>query len=83
LTGKESYTLCSDALQADVMNNPDLLLGQQYATLSAGWFWRKHGLNDLAESKQYETMTKRINGGLTGQDDRLKRIDDALKVLTQ
>lgn len=83
LTGKDAYTLCGDSLQADLMNHPELLLGQQYAALSAGWFWRKHGLNELAESKQYETMTKRINGGLTGQDDRLKRMEQALQVLSE
>jgi len=83
LTGKDNYTLCGDSLQADLLHNPELLVGQQYAALSAGWFWRKHGLNELADTKQYETMTKRINGGLLGQDDRLKRINHALEVLSE
>jgi putative chitinase len=75
--------LCGDSLQADLLHHPELLVGQQYAALSAGWFWRKHGLNELADTKQYETMTKRINGGLLGQDDRLKRINHALEVLSE
>ena len=83
LTGKDNYTLCGDSLQADLLHYPELLVGQQYAALSAGWFWRKHGLNELADTKQYETMTKRINGGLLGQDDRLKRINHALEVLSE
>jgi len=83
LTGKDNYTLCGDSLQADLLHHPELLVGQQYAALSAGWFWRKHGLNELADTKQYETMTKRINGGLLGQDDRLKRINHALEVLSE
>lgn len=83
LTGKDNYTLCGDSLQADLLHHPELLVGQQYAALSAGWFWRKHGLNELADTKQYETMTNRINGGLLGQDDRLKRINHALEVLSE
>jgi len=83
LTGKDNYTLCGDSLQADLLHHPELLVGQQYAALSAGWFWRKHGLNELADTKQYETMTKRINGGLLGQNDRLKRINHALEVLSE
>ena len=52
-----------------------------YACLSAGWFWGKKGLNALADSKDYDTMTKRINGGLNGQDDRKAKIAKAISVL--
>ena len=50
-------------------------------TLSAGWFWNKKGLNSLADAQDYETMTKRINGGLIGLDDRKAKIAKALLVL--
>ena len=53
-----------------------------WAVMSAGWFWNKKGLNELADAKDYETMTKRINGGLLGMDDRIARIDQALPVFT-
>ena len=49
LTGKENYQRCSDALGVDLVENPDLLLEPKYAALSAGWFWNKHNLNDLAD----------------------------------
>jgi putative chitinase len=56
-------------------------LDPRYAALSAGWFWNKKGLNSLADSGDIETMTKRINGGLIGLDDRKAKIAKALSVL--
>jgi putative chitinase len=81
LTGKENYQRCSDALGVDLVENPDLLLEPKYAALSAGWFWNKHGLNDLADKSDIETMTKRINGGLLGLDARKAAIQKAESVL--
>jgi putative chitinase len=81
LTGKENYEHCGSNLGVDLLSNPDLLSDPQYATLSAGWFWNKKGLNALADAQDYETMTKRINGGLIGLDDRKAKIAKALSVL--
>ena len=81
LTGKDNYTLCGDALMLDLLRDPDILLTPQGACLSAGWFWKKHGLNECAEAKQYELMTKRINGGNLGLEDRIAKIDAAVNVL--
>jgi putative chitinase len=81
LTGKENYANCGSGLGVDLLGNPDWLCDPEYATLSAGWFWNKKGLNALADSKDYETMTKRINGGLIGLDDRKAKIAQALSVL--
>jgi putative chitinase len=81
LTGKDNYTLCGDALTLDLINNPEQVLTPEVACLSAGWFWRKHGLNELAEAAQYELMTKRINGGTLGLDDRIAKINAAADVL--
>jgi hypothetical protein len=39
--------------------------------MSAAWFWKQEGLNDLADRDQFNTITRRINGGLNGLDDRL------------
>jgi putative chitinase len=82
LTGKENYANCGTALGTDFVGNPNLLIEPKYASLSAGWFWNKKGLNALADSKDYETMTKRINGGLHGFDDRKAKIANALSVLS-
>jgi putative chitinase len=81
LTGKENYANCGSGIGADFLNNPELLLDPRYACLSAGWFWNKKGLNALADTKDYETMTKRINGGLIGLDDRKAKISKALSLL--
>lgn len=81
LTGKENYANCGTALGIDLIGNPDLLIEPKYAALSAGWFWNKKGLNSLADTGDYETMTKRINGGLIGLDDRKAKIAKALSIL--
>jgi putative chitinase len=84
ITGKENYTHCGQALGIDLVSNPQLLEEPRYAALSAGWFWNKKGLNALADdgtSNAFEVMTKRINGGLLGLDDRKSKIIEALKAL--
>jgi len=81
LTGKENYEHCGSSIGVDLLSNPDLLTDPKYAALSAGWFWNKKGLNSLADAQDIETMTKRINGGLIGLDDRKAKIAKALSVL--
>ena len=81
LTGKDNYTRCGEALGIDLVNNPDLLLEPEFAAASAGWFWRKHGLNQLADLGDWVAITKRINGGIHGIDDRISRTNKALAVL--
>lgn len=83
-TGKENYTHCGEALGIDLVANPQLLEEPRYAALSAGWFWNKKGLNALADegtSNSFEIMTKRINGGLLGLDDRKSKMIEVLKAL--
>ena len=81
LTGKENYANCGSGIGVDLLSNPDLLSTAEYACLSAGWFWNKKGLNDLADTGDYETITKRINGGLIGLDDRKAKIAKAKEIL--
>ena len=81
LTGKENYGNCGSGIGVDLLGNPGLLSTPEYAALSAGWFWRKRDLNSLADAGDYETMTKRINGGTLGLDDRKAKIAKALSVL--
>ena len=81
LTGKDNYANCGSGMGVDFLSNPDLLATVEYACLSAGWFWNKKGLNDLADTGDYETMTKRINGGLIGLDDRKAKIAKAKEIL--
>ena len=81
LTGKENYDRCGKAISVDLINQPQLLVEPNYAAMSAGWFWNKAGLNDVADANDIETMTKRINGGLLGLDDRKAKIAKAKQIL--
>jgi putative chitinase len=81
LTGRENYDNCGKGIGAVLADKPQLLVEPYYACMSAGWLWNKKGLNDLADIKDYETMTKRINGGLLGLADRIAKIDKAKEIL--
>lgn len=81
VTGRANYAACGEALGLDLINKPELLELPQHAAMSAAWFWSTKGLNTLADQGQFEKITKRINGGLTGQADRQALYDKALKVL--
>lgn len=78
LTGKDNVTRCSKALGADFVSNPDLLLEPKWAAMSAAWFWSTNNLNKFADAGDLEGMTKKINGGLIGFQDRKQRCDAAL-----
>jgi len=81
LTGRDNYDRCSKALGVDFIAQPELLIEPRYAILSAGWIWNKLGLNELADAKEYGQMTRRINGGLNGFEDRIIRITEAKTAL--
>jgi putative chitinase len=81
LTGKENYANCGSGIGVDLLSNPGLLNTPEYAALSAGWFWNKKGLNSLADAGDIDTITKRINGGTLGLDDRKAKIAKALSIL--
>jgi putative chitinase len=82
LTGKDNYTLAGDALNMDFLHSPDYVLVPKYAALTAGWYWNKRQLNKEADAKDYTGMTKKINGGTIGLNDRIAHIQHAQEVLT-
>jgi putative chitinase len=82
LTGKDNYTLAGDALNIDFIHSPDYVLVPKYAALTAGWYWNKRNLNKEADAKDFTGMTKKINGGTIGLDDRIAHIKHAQEVLT-
>lgn len=84
LTGKSNYTECSNFLFNDetLVNTPDLLFDPYYAIHSACWFWSKNKLNSLADASNIVDMTKRINGGLIGLEERQHLFDQAVLVLS-
>lgn len=81
ITGRANYAACGEALGLDLISKPELLELPQHAAMSAAWFWSMKGLNTLADQGQFVKITRRINGGLTGQDDRQALYEKALEVL--
>ena len=81
LTGKNNYHACGEAIGIDLVANPNYLSTPEGACLSAGWFWQHHGLNELADANDVEQMTKRINGGTLGLENRVALMQQALDVL--
>jgi putative chitinase len=84
LTGKDMYDKFSFSLEGNkkFVLNPDLLLTPVYAVQSAIWFWSDYkNLNLLADKSDMVSMTKAINGGQIGLDDRIKRYKMALSAI--
>ena len=70
ITGRANYAELSKDLKIDFLNNPELLEQEANAIISALWFWNKKKLNVLADTDNIMAITKKINGGLNGIDDR-------------
>lgn len=70
LTGKDNMTRCGRDLGLDLVGNPDLLLTPLPAARSAGWFWKTNNLSKFADVGDIKEMTKKINGGLIGYEQR-------------
>jgi putative chitinase len=80
LTGRSNYRRCGEAIGADLIGEPDLLLEPANAARSAGWFWSANGLNAIADTGNVAAMTKRINGGSIGLVQREALYKVALSV---
>ena len=81
LTGKDNYARCGQALGVDLVVNPDLLLQPLYAARSAGWFWKANALSTFADAGDIKGMTKKINGGFIGLEQRQKLYDKVLAAI--
>lgn len=83
ITGRSNYRSCSLALFGDerLLERPELLEQPEWAAESAAWFWESKGLNALADTMDFNRITRRINGGLNGLADRLALWGKAREVL--
>ncbi|MSP91373.1 MAG: peptidoglycan-binding protein [Myxococcales bacterium] len=86
VTGRANYREASGDLAgmtggADLEKNPGRAKDDDMKYLVAAWFWQKRGLNEHADAGQFDSITRRINGGTNGKADRDKRHQQALKVL--
>lgn len=81
LTGKSNYELFAESIETPVEEIPEYLETFEGAVQSACWFWETNNLNRLADTSDIVTLTKRINGGTIGLEDRKKHYQHALHVL--
>jgi predicted chitinase len=81
ITGRSNYKRYGDLLGVDLIGNPDLAATPQYAFSTAALFWKRNGLNELADVQDFITITRRINGGLNGLADRQRYYEIAKNVL--
>lgn len=77
ITGRSNYTALRDGLRnylpsiPDFEASPELVELPRWAAYSAGWFWATHGCNEMADANSFMQITRRINGGTNGYEDRL------------
>ena len=81
LTGKDNYTRYAQSTEQTVEDASEHLTTFEGCVQSAAWFWEANNLNQYADSGDILTMTKRINGGTIGLEDRKKHYEHALHVL--
>ena len=86
LTGKNNYTACSQELFGDsrLVEDPDSVSrDRNLALMTACWFWNRNNINALADRSDIVGMTRRINGGTIGLEDRKRHYEHALAVLSE
>lgn len=80
LTGRDNYTWFAASVGISVEEAAEYLQTFEGAAQSACWFWETNNLNQWADRGDIVTLTKRINGGTIGLDDRIKHYNHALHV---
>ena len=81
LTGKDNYREAGKSLKLDLVGEPDKAAELGVAARVAAWYWNSHKLNPYADDRQFDTITKLINGGFNGLRDRRAYYDTAKEVL--
>ena len=84
LTGKANYLEFDKSVPEDIMANPELV-ATKYPLASAAWFWHKNGLNAIADKGATDavvkSITKRVNGGTIGLEDRIQHFNEFYSLL--
>lgn len=81
LTGKNNYSAFAASLEMPLEDVPEYLATFEGAVQSAAWFWETNNLNKFADAEDILGLTKRINGGTIGLEDRIKHYEHAKEVL--
>lgn len=80
ITGRANYEAIAVALDLDCVANPDILASPPNSELASGHWWHAHGCNELCDRDDFVALTKRINGGTRGLQDRRRLYALAQKV---
>ena len=80
LTGKNNYTFFAASIDTPLEEIPEYLQTFEGAVQSACWFWEQNNINALADKRDIVTMSKRINGGTIGMEDRLMKYEKCLNM---
>lgn len=81
VTGKDYYSACGDGIKADLINNPQLLEQPICASLAGAWVWKDKSCGNYIDKNDFTGLTRAINGGTIGLEDRLVRWSKAKKAL--
>ena len=81
ITGRFNYQTYGDLLGIDLAGEPARAAAPEVAFATAGLYWQRNGLNELADARQFVAITKRINGGINGLADRQMYYERAQGVL--
>lgn len=81
ITGRDNYKACGAALGLDLVMSPELLEQPLHAFRSGAWYWKSRSLNALADAADFVGITRKINGGTLGLDDRMKYYVKAKTIL--
>jgi len=81
ITGRANYAQCGSWLGLDLISKPELLEQPEHAAMSAAWYWSSRRLNNLADIGDFRRITKKINGGYNGLEERQMFYDRALDCL--
>ena len=86
LTGRQNYQNFADSIEVDgrplnINEVPEYLATFEGAAQSACWFWETNKLNQWADAGNIKELTRRINGGFIGLEDRIKHYNHALSVM--
>jgi len=81
ITGRANYRTYGKKLGYDLENNPELAATPEVSVLTAAQYWQDRGLNELADADNGKQITRKVNGGYNGLEDRLAKVQRAKRAL--
>lgn len=79
ITGRANYENISKIYRVDFLSHPELLSTPKWAVVSSMWFWEYNELSKIADSGNFELLTRKINGCLNGYEERLELYEKCKK----